>query len=78
MERFLATMQEELKKQTDAEMFEETRMKDYRAQLDKEREERLAKGRNHADKRDKLKKSTLIICVVKTGPTPFRIIVGVC
>ena len=65
MEHFFATMQEELKKQTEAEMFEETRMKDYRAQLDREREERLAKGRNHADKRDKMKKSKFVIRMVR-------------
>ncbi|CAI5476088.1 unnamed protein product [Closterium sp. Yama58-4] len=55
-EEWKAQRKEEARKQQEMEGFEEQRMKEYRAQLDKEREARLSRGRNHADKRGKLKK----------------------
>ncbi|GJP81231.1 hypothetical protein CLOP_g11396 [Closterium sp. NIES-67] len=56
-EEWKAQRKEEARKAQEMEGFEEQRMKEYRAQLDSEREARLSRGRNHADKRGKLKKS---------------------
>ncbi|CAI7767240.1 unnamed protein product, partial [Closterium sp. NIES-54] len=56
-EEWKAQRKEEARKQQEMEGFEEVRMKEYRAQLDSEREARLSRGRNHADKRGKLKKN---------------------
>lgn len=55
-EEWKAQRKEEARKQQEMEGFEEKRMREYREQLDKERENKLARGRNHADKRDKIKK----------------------
>lgn len=54
-EEWKQKQKEEAKKKEELAGDEEKRMKEYRAQLDAERASKLARGRNHTDKKDKKK-----------------------